>query len=307
VETGSELWENEGGMEMNSASSKNKSLHPFDRKEKSWKEKLFPSNKPPSSESMPLLQQPPRGGPMSLQEYANQQQEYQSHYQQTHLNRSHPSHYPTRSSHSPREPHCWEFITPEIYILLFILFVYKTGQELSISSMPFLGKEVFQLGIEAPGYYMAAIGALVLPMNILVNQLLKGIDEKAMVINLTYTTLLGLFLICHFGFFGSYSLFQYFFGTVIIFTTLNALEGIIMALLAKLISPDLAKGTWNSGLLATEAGTLGRVVGDMTIVLFGSETTLGALLVNRLYFPLALLVLTTVFFLHRYQNKLDVE
>lgn len=235
---------------------------------------------------------------MSLQEYSKQvfDEEY---------SRQRPppiSHHLGSSGPPPREPWCWEFISPEVYILLFILTVNKTGQELSISSMPFLGREIFQLGIEAPGYYMAVIGALVLPVNLFVNQLLKDVDEKEMVLKLSYMTLLGLFFICHFGAFGEYSLFQYFFGTAIIFTTLNALEGIIMSLLAKLISPDLAKGTFNSGLLATEAGTLGRVFGDMAIVVFGSETT-SALLVNRLYFPLGLLIVTTVLLIQNYQSK----
>lgn len=203
----------------------------------------------------------------------------------------------------PREPTCFEFISFEVYILLFILTVNKTGQELAISSMPFLGREVFNLGIEAPGYYMAVIGALVLPMNIFVNQLIKDMEERDIAMKLSYAILFGISLICHFGAFGEYSLFQYFFGTAVIFTTLNSLEGVIMSLLSKLISPDLAKGTFNSGLLATEAGTLGRVFGDMAITVFGNDTTTSALLVNQLYLPLAMLILTTVLFMQQFYDR----
>ena len=48
-----------------------------------------------------------------------------------------------------------------------------------------------------------------------------------------------------------YSPTQYVCGSVMIFVFLNALEGVIMSLLSKLVSPELARGTWNSGLLAT--------------------------------------------------------
>lgn len=223
--------------------------------------------------------------------------------QRSNHSNNYPTHppYPHHQNRSkPREPSCFDFITTEVYILLFILFVNKTGQELAISSMPFLGREVFGLGTEAPGYYMAVIGALVLPMNIFVNQMMKDMEERDIAVKLSYAILFGISLICHFGAFGNYSLFQYFFGTAVIFTTLNALEGAIMSLLSKLISPDLAKGTFNSGLLATEAGTLGRVFGDMTITIFGNDTTTSAMLVNQLYLPLAILIITTVLLLQQF-------
>ena len=40
---------------------------------------------------------------------------------------------------------------------------------------------------------------------------------------------------------------QYICGSILVFVFLNALEGVIMSLLSKLVSPELAKGTFNSG------------------------------------------------------------
>lgn len=42
-----------------------------------------------------------------------------------------------------------------------------------------------------------------------------------------------------------------------------------MALLSKTMSPRLAKGTYNCGLLSTEAGTLARAVADVMITVVG--------------------------------------
>eukprot|EP00543_Licmophora_paradoxa_P004048 CAMPEP_0202450172 /NCGR_PEP_ID=MMETSP1360-20130828/8804_1 /ASSEMBLY_ACC=CAM_ASM_000848 /TAXON_ID=515479 /ORGANISM="Licmophora paradoxa, Strain CCMP2313" /LENGTH=83 /DNA_ID=CAMNT_0049068323 /DNA_START=266 /DNA_END=514 /DNA_ORIENTATION=+ len=62
-----------------------------------------------------------------------------------------------------------------------------------------------------------------------------------------------------------------------------------MSLLSKTIPPIWAKGTFNSGLLATEAGTLGRAVGDFVITgagLYGLDRML-----NFTFGPIAILVL----------------
>lgn len=45
--------------------------------------------------------------------------------------------------------------------------------------------------------------------------------------------------------------------------------GVNLALLSKVMSSRLARGTFNGGLLSTEAGTLARVVADVAITLAG--------------------------------------
>ena len=38
-----------------------------------------------------------------------------------------------------------------------------------------------------------------------------------------------------------------------------------MSLMSKIMHPSLARGTWNAGLMSTEAGTLGRLTGNLCI------------------------------------------
>jgi hypothetical protein len=47
------------------------------------------------------------------------------------------------------------------------------------------------------------------------------------------------------------------------------IAGVNLSLLSKVMSSRLARGTYNNGLLSTEAGTLARVVADATITLAG--------------------------------------
>lgn len=80
--------------------------------------------------------------------------------------------------------------------------------------------------------------------------------------------------------------------SLIIFIACNALEGPTMGLLSKVIPKTLANGILNAGLLATEAGTLGRVVGDfwLTAAAHGGIDNL----VDALFRPLILLVAASV-------------
>lgn len=55
----------------------------------------------------------------------------------------------------------------------------------------------------------------------------------------------------------------------LIFVVCLSNPGVNLSLLSRVMSSRLARGTYNGGLLSTEAGTLARVVADGTITLAG--------------------------------------
>ena len=65
--------------------------------------------------------------------------------------------------------------------------------------------------------------------------------------------------------------------SVLIYSSANALEGIVLSLFSKVISARLATGTFNSGFLATEAGTFGRSCGNALISVLGQYLSLNLL------------------------------
>jgi hypothetical protein len=81
-------------------------------------------------------------------------------------------------------------------------------------------------------------------------------------------TIIGCVVIMRFG--EEYYVEQYLIGTLIIVVCSNMVEGPNMALLSKTIPKSWRKGFFNVGLLATEAATLGRTVGDAFLALCGS-------------------------------------
>lgn len=173
------------------------------------------------------------------------------------------------SHHSHHHHSCfWNHISIEVVVILFIYFINKVGQEIVVSAVPTLCQSAFGWNSQMEGLLMSGMGAVVLPSAVLVGRLADGMTDKALVQYLSWMSLFSIVILLNTKIF-PYHASQYVVGNVLLFSFLSTLEGVIMALLSKLISAELATGTFNSGLLATEAGTIGRVVGDMTITILG--------------------------------------
>ena len=71
--------------------------------------------------------------------------------------------------------------------------------------------------------------------------------------------------------------------------TSRILSGVSLSLLSRIMSPRLSRGTFNCGLLSTEAGTFARVVGDGLITVTGYLGT--AYVLNLTMLPVLLSVL----------------
>lgn len=66
-----------------------------------------------------------------------------------------------------------------------------------------------------------------------------------------------------------YSVPQYVCSGLLLFVSAEVLEGVNLSLLSRVMSSRLSRGTYNGGLLSTEAGTIARVIADATITLAG--------------------------------------
>jgi len=97
----------------------------------------------------------------------------------------------------------------------------------------------------------------------------------------------------------NYSKYQYIIFAIGIFISTNSLEGVNMSLLSKTIPKSWAKGTFNSGFLATEAGTLARSVGDVLI------STVAGMLLNGLFTPMAVLCALTLLLVYVFYNQME--
>ena len=90
-----------------------------------------------------------------------------------------------------------------------------------------------------------------------------------------------------------YTSYQYMAFAILVFLSANCLEGPNMSLLSKVIPKAWAKGIFNSGFLATEAGTAARSIGDVLISAMAIWAGLENLL-NATFMPLLVSVLVAI-------------
>lgn len=195
----------------------------------------------------------------------------------------------------------WTYLDYDTTMILLVYFVNKTGQEMVVSCVPLLTGALFKWDYNSAGFFMAGMGAMVLPATIFISGL-KEVEERALALWLFYCALGAVLVVINILPF-DYTPFQYSAGSVLLFSFLCAQEGVAMSLLSKIIPPEMARGTLNSGFLTTEVGTLGRVVSDITITWVVSANLDAYETVNHLFMPVgATILFATVLFRWNYEN-----
>uniref|UniRef100_M4BRT1 SPX domain-containing protein n=1 Tax=Hyaloperonospora arabidopsidis (strain Emoy2) TaxID=559515 RepID=M4BRT1_HYAAE len=149
---------------------------------------------------------------------------------------------------------------------LFIYIVLKLVLECLITASSTIAMYHFNWGSSTNGMYLAALGLLMFPTNVVVGWMSFRYEDREMMMLSEFAMFIGVGVIVNYG---HYTVAQFVAGGVLIFISTNVLEGVNMSLLSKTIPRSFAKGTFNSGLLATEAGTFGRAIGDVAITVAG--------------------------------------
>jgi predicted MFS family arabinose efflux permease len=193
-----------------------------------------------------------------------------------------------------------------VMMTLWIYFVLKLALESLLSSSATVTKLYFGWNAQHTGTFLAFLGLLMFPANMVVARLSNRYEDR----ELLYVTLIIMF----FSVLGilvyrpdHYSAVQYVFFGICVFLSANCLEGPNMSLLSKTIPRSWAKGTFNSGFLATEAGTAARSVGD--IMISAAATLMGyEKLLNATFLPLmACILLSILLFRHFFEFMIEEE
>lgn len=145
-----------------------------------------------------------------------------------------------------------------------IYFVLKLALECQLSSTAIVTTLYFDWNVTNIGSFLAVLGLLMFPANMAVAQASRRYEDREIMLATLSVIFVGTLGIMTF-YSSSYTVVQYMVFSVCLFLGTNMLEGPNMSLLSKTIPKQWARGTFNSGLLATESGTFGRVVGDFII------------------------------------------
>ncbi|KAJ4954928.1 hypothetical protein NE237_011711 [Protea cynaroides] len=199
---------------------------------------------------------------------------------------SEESHRPAASIKS-----AYRLLTPSIKVQLLIYFMLKYSMEILLAESSVITSYYFSWSTSSVAIFLACLGLTVLPVNIVVGSYISNMFEDRQIL-LASEIIVGIGILLSFHVLGRYSVPQYVCSALVTFVSAEVLEGVNLSLLSRVMSSRLARGTYNGGLLSTEAGTLARVVADGTITLAGY---LGqSRLLNVTLFPSLLICIASI-------------
>ncbi|XP_020112889.1 SPX domain-containing membrane protein Os06g0129400-like isoform X1 [Ananas comosus] len=162
----------------------------------------------------------------------------------------------------------YRLLTPSVKVQLLIYFMLKYAMEILLSESSVITGHYFRWTTSSVAIFLAVLGLTVLPVNAVVGTYISNMfEDRQILLASEIMVLVGIIFSFHVT--SSYTVPQYVTSALITFVSAEVLEGVNLSLLSNVMSSRLARGTYNGGLLSTEAGTFARVVADGTITLAG--------------------------------------
>ncbi|CAL1375468.1 unnamed protein product [Linum trigynum] len=162
----------------------------------------------------------------------------------------------------------YRLLTPSVKVQLLIYFMLKYAMEILLSESSVVTTYYFGWSTSSVAIFLACLGLTVLPVNIVVGSYISNMFEDRQIL-LASEIMVFVGILLSFHILVPYSVPQYVCSGLIMFVSAEVLEGVNLSLLSRVMSSRLSQGTYNGGLLSTEAGTLARVVADVTITMAG--------------------------------------
>ena len=169
----------------------------------------------------------------------------------------------------------------------------KYAMEILLSESSVVISYYFGWNTSTVAVFLAALGLTVLPVNAIVGTYISNMFEDRQILVASEVVLLAGVLLSFRVAGTAYTAAQYVCSAALTFVAAEVLEGVHLSLLSRVMSSRLSRGTFNGGLLSTEAGTLARVAADGTITLAGGLLGRAALL-NATLLPSLLICLASI-------------
>ncbi|OWM64692.1 hypothetical protein CDL15_Pgr010450 [Punica granatum] len=188
----------------------------------------------------------------------------------------------------------YKLLTPSVKVQLLVYFMLKYAMEILLAESSVVTEYYFIWSTNTVAIFLACLGLTVLPVNIIVGSYISNIFEERQVL-LASEIMVCVGILLSFQIMIPYSVPQYVGSALITFVSAEVLEGVNLSLLSRVMSSRLSRGTYNGGLLSTEAGTLARVIADGTITLsgyLGEHWLLNATLLPTLFICIASITAT---------------
>ncbi|KAI4315357.1 hypothetical protein L6164_028176 [Bauhinia variegata] len=188
----------------------------------------------------------------------------------------------------------YRLLTPSVKVQLLIYFMLKYAMEILLSESSVITTYYFGWSTSSVAIFLACLGLTVLPVNVVVGSYISNMFEDRQIL-LVSEIMVCIGILLSFHIIIPYSEPQYICSGLLMFVAAEVLEGVNLSLLSRVMSSRLSRGTYNGGLLSTEAGTLARVIADATITLvgyFGVSRLLNITLLPSLFICISSIIAT---------------
>ncbi|XP_023635228.1 SPX domain-containing membrane protein At4g22990 isoform X1 [Capsella rubella] len=162
----------------------------------------------------------------------------------------------------------YRLLTPSVKVQLLIYFMLKYAMEILLSESSVITTYYFGWSTSSVAIFLFCLGLTVLPVNLVVGSYISNMFEDRQIL-LVSEIMVCLGILLSFHVVVPYTVPQYVCSGLIMFVSAEVLEGVNLSLLSRVMSSRLSRGTYNGGLLSTEAGTIARVIADVTITVAG--------------------------------------
>ncbi|VVB12003.1 unnamed protein product [Arabis nemorensis] len=162
----------------------------------------------------------------------------------------------------------YRLLTPSVKVQLLIYFMLKYAMEILLSESSVITTYYFGWSTSSVAIFLACLGLTVLPVNLVVGSYISNMFEDRQIL-LVSEIMVCVGILLSFHVVVPYTVPQYVCSGLIMFVSAEVLEGVNLSLLSRVMSSRLSRGTYNGGLLSTEAGTIARVIADVTITVAG--------------------------------------
>ncbi|CAA0394790.1 unnamed protein product [Arabidopsis thaliana] len=162
----------------------------------------------------------------------------------------------------------YKLLTPSVKVQLLIYFMLKYAMEILLSESSVVTTYYFGWSMSSVSIFLFCLGLTVLPVNLVVGSYISNMFEDRQIL-LASEIMVCIGIVLSFHVVIPYTVPQYVISGFIMFVSAEVLEGVNLSLLSRVMSSRLSRGTYNGGLLSTEAGTIARVIADATITLAG--------------------------------------
>ncbi|CAN6562748.1 unnamed protein product [Malus baccata var. baccata] len=163
----------------------------------------------------------------------------------------------------------YRLLSPSVKVQLYIYFMLKYAMEIVLAESSVITGYYFVWSTSSVAAFLACLGLTVLPVNVVIGSYVSNMFEERQVL-LVSEILVCIGILLSFHVLIPYSMAQYVSSALLTFVAAEVLEGVNLSLLSRVMSSRLSRGTYNGGLLSTEAGTLARVIADGTITISGA-------------------------------------